>query len=149
MLVAGVSGGGRLIYTDWRQAGLDGAVFTGGVNETSLTLGLLFGAGIVSPLAVTNPGWGTFSMGLAAGPGAIVAATFGNGQGAIVVGSSGRTIVNGFLSDTVASQQLYANEINYMLSSGVPEPSTWAMMLIGFAGLGLAARKRRREEAMA
>ncbi|MBL8590261.1 MAG: PEPxxWA-CTERM sorting domain-containing protein [Methylobacteriaceae bacterium] len=30
------------------------------------------------------------------------------------------------------------------ISAGVPEPSTWAMMLIGFAGLGLAARRRRR-----
>ncbi|MBL8587655.1 MAG: PEP-CTERM sorting domain-containing protein [Methylobacteriaceae bacterium] len=29
------------------------------------------------------------------------------------------------------------------VSGGVPEPSTWAMMLIGFAGLGWAARRRR------
>jgi hypothetical protein len=26
-----------------------------------------------------------------------------------------------------------------------PEPSTWAMMLIGFAGLGYAARRRRED----
>ena len=26
--------------------------------------------------------------------------------------------------------------------NGVPEPSTWAMLLIGFAGLGFAARYR-------
>ena len=29
-------------------------------------------------------------------------------------------------------------------SAGVPEPATWAMMLIGFGGLGLAMRSRRR-----
>jgi len=29
------------------------------------------------------------------------------------------------------------------VASGVPEPSTWAMMLIGFAGLGFAYRRRR------
>jgi len=29
------------------------------------------------------------------------------------------------------------------LASGVPEPSTWAMMLIGFIGLGHVARRRR------
>ena len=29
--------------------------------------------------------------------------------------------------------------------STVPEPSTWAMMLIGFAGLGWLARLRRRK----
>jgi hypothetical protein len=28
-------------------------------------------------------------------------------------------------------------------TAAVPEPSTWAMMLIGFAGLGYAARRRR------
>ena len=31
---------------------------------------------------------------------------------------------------------------NAPVTSGVPEPSTWAMMLIGFAGLGFGARKR-------
>jgi hypothetical protein len=30
------------------------------------------------------------------------------------------------------------------ISSAVPEPSTWAMMLVGFGGLGLAAMRRRR-----
>lgn len=31
---------------------------------------------------------------------------------------------------------------NVQLSSAVPEPATWAMMLVGFAGLGFAARRR-------
>lgn len=30
-----------------------------------------------------------------------------------------------------------------VVASAVPEPSTWAMMLIGFAGLGFAANRRR------
>jgi PEP-CTERM motif len=30
--------------------------------------------------------------------------------------------------------------------STVPEPSTWAMMLLGFAGLGYAGYRRRREQ---
>jgi hypothetical protein len=41
----------------------------------------------------------------------------------------------------------YSNAIdNVVLKAvaGVPEPATWAMMLIGFAGLGLAARRRER-----
>jgi hypothetical protein len=33
--------------------------------------------------------------------------------------------------------------------SGVPERSTWAMMLIGFAGLGFAFRQSRRKVSMA
>jgi phosphatidylinositol-3-phosphatase len=35
------------------------------------------------------------------------------------------------------------------ISSGVPEPSTWAMMLLGFAGLGLAFRQSRRKVSFA
>jgi hypothetical protein len=30
-------------------------------------------------------------------------------------------------------------------AGGVPEPSTWAMMLLGFAGLGFAFRQSRRK----
>jgi hypothetical protein len=32
---------------------------------------------------------------------------------------------------------------------GVPEPSTWAMMLLGFAGLGFAFRQFRRKVSFA
>jgi hypothetical protein len=28
--------------------------------------------------------------------------------------------------------------------SGVPEPATWAMMILGFAGIGAALRRRNR-----
>jgi hypothetical protein len=35
------------------------------------------------------------------------------------------------------------------IPGGVPEPSTWAMMLIGFAGLGFAFRQSRRRAALA
>ena len=31
-----------------------------------------------------------------------------------------------------------------VLSSGTPEPATWAMMLLGFLGVGAALRRRRR-----
>ena len=33
----------------------------------------------------------------------------------------------------------------YSVQGAVPEPATWAMMLVGFAGLGLAMRASRRE----
>jgi hypothetical protein len=34
-------------------------------------------------------------------------------------------------------------------AAGVPEPSTWAMMLLGFAGLGFAFRQSRRRVSFA
>jgi hypothetical protein len=34
---------------------------------------------------------------------------------------------------------------NQILLAAVPEPSTWAMMLVGFAGLGYADYRKTRE----
>ena len=33
----------------------------------------------------------------------------------------------------------------FVIGGAVPEPSTWAMMLLGFAGLGFAGYRRARE----
>ena len=37
---------------------------------------------------------------------------------------------------------------NVQLASGVPEPSTWAMMLVGFAGVGFGAYRQSRRAAV-
>jgi len=43
-----------------------------------------------------------------------------------------------------AGAQAYAGPITLtVLSSGTPEPATWAMMMLGFLGLGAALRRRR------
>ena len=40
-------------------------------------------------------------------------------------------------------------KVDGVVSAAVPEPSTWAMMILGFAGLGFVAhRSRRRERAL-
>ncbi len=39
------------------------------------------------------------------------------------------------------------NTINPVLAGGVPEPSTWAMMFLGFAGVGFMAYRRRNQTA--
>src|SRR5262249_33605126 len=49
---------------------------------------------------------------------------------------AGETYIN------IHTQQFMSGEIRGFLGA-VPEPSTWAMMLIGFAGLGFAFRKSR------
>ncbi len=43
---------------------------------------------------------------------------------------------------TVTFSDSGKNAFEFSLGSGVPEPSTWAMMALGFAGLGYAAFRR-------
>jgi hypothetical protein len=38
--------------------------------------------------------------------------------------------------------------IGYDLKTAVPEPSTWAMMMLGFAGLGFMAYRRNSKPAL-
>jgi hypothetical protein len=39
----------------------------------------------------------------------------------------------------------WSNAVLYTATPAVPEPATWAMMLVGFAGIGAAMRRRRRD----
>jgi hypothetical protein len=57
-----------------------------------------------------------------------------DGRGALNGGNSG---FSGLLDDVRLFDQA-------VVPGAVPEPSTWAMMLLGFAGLGFAFRQRRR-----
>lgn len=144
-LSAFISAGGRVIFANWLTTSptLESA-YTGSSNLSSLTVGALFSAGITNPLSVVNPGWGTFALGLSATGGGVVAGSFGS-DAAIIVGNAGKTIHNGFLTDTVASAKLYENELNYVLNgAGVPEPAAWAMMLAGFGLVGSAMRRREK-----
>jgi hypothetical protein len=39
----------------------------------------------------------------------------------------------------------YSNAVLYRSTAAVPEPATWAMMLLGFAAIGMASRRRRKQ----
>lgn len=144
-----VTGGGRAILADWTQNGTTSAPFdasyTGSNNQTSVTVTGVLAAGLTNPVLLLNPGWGTFSMGMSATGGGTSSGDFGNGDDAIVIGASGRTIVNGFLNDTFADAasgiQLYTNEINLLLGEvSVPIPGT--LLLVGAGLLVLGVRRR-------
>jgi outer membrane lipase/esterase len=53
-----------------------------------------------------------------------------------------------FFSDdqhfSAAGQLIEADYVFDLLEAGVPEPSTWAMMIVGFLGIGYMAHRRRR-----
>lgn len=145
-----VAGGGAAIATDWTRTdahttGL-GAMFTGNTNETTVTVtDPALAVGISNPVDLFNPGWSVFSTGLSG----TTAATFASAEGAIVVGNGGRSIVNGFLSDTFVDGpegvQLYTNEIVSVLATPVvPEPGSLAMLAGGGLAFGVFALRRMR-----
>lgn len=65
----------------------------------------------------------------------------GNGDQASPSGNQLVTIT-GLGAFTQVSFSSTGNAFEFSLGSGVPEPSTWAMMALGFAGLGYAAFRR-------
>jgi hypothetical protein len=141
-----IGSGGKVLYTTYSDEAPNlGATESGVQNLNSFTVGSQFSAGITGPLSVVSTGWGTYSLGLTPSAGGTAAGSFDEVNAAIVIGNGGRTVWNGFLSDTVASSQLYQNELSYLVSGGgaVPEPANWVMLITGFGLVGAAARRRR------
>jgi hypothetical protein len=61
--------------------------------------------------------------------------------------STGITDIDLVLNETMSSTQGFGYTYAFTASgfaSAIPEPSTWAMMLLGFAGLGFVCRQSRR-----
>jgi len=127
-MVHWVSAGGRAIVADWRRnetaAAAFGATYTGNTNGDPITQTVPhpIWEGIADPFDLTNPGWGTFSMGMSATTGTSIG-TFPNGDDALVVGNQGGTLLNGFFSDTAATPDegiaLAHNEIVFVLQPEV------------------------------
>ena len=143
-----VAGGGQAIYADLSQnsalaAGF-GVSFTGSINDTNLTiLDPRFGTSVT----LTNPGWANFSSNLTALPGSTVAATFSNGDAAIVLGNGNRSIVYGFANDTTTTPRVFRAGIELLAANGttaVPEPFTIIGTIVGGTA---AVRLRRRLKA--
>ncbi|MEO7410103.1 MAG: PEPxxWA-CTERM sorting domain-containing protein [Sphingomicrobium sp.] len=65
---------------------------------------------------------------------------------ALTAGTQYYAVVTGFANSDFGAYALTGagpGAIN-LVNAGVPEPSTWAMMLIGFVGIGYSMRRRRR-----
>ena len=52
-----------------------------------------------------------------------------------------------FSADVLQTATGFTGNIGATLGGGVPEPATWAMMILGFAMVGMGLRLRRRPEA--
>jgi PEP-CTERM motif len=72
----------------------------------------------------------------------------GSLTGGECTGNAGCSVTFGALIDptislNVSDPQDYSIFLSPNLTSAVPEPSTWAMMMLGFAGLGFVAYRRK------
>ncbi len=158
-----VAGGGRVILDDYTSNAAYGplmnATYTGVTNQSSLNFLIpALSGGITNPQPLTNPGWGTYSMGELAAAGGTSVCSFPNGNSCAVSGNGGRTLLLGFLSDTPSGANgvtLWSNIINFVLVGAPPGPTTltpvptlgqWALLglaLMLATAAGLYLRRRR------
>jgi hypothetical protein len=105
---------------------LDASVYyTGAPADTLILTGNLFGGGTVTTTLNTSTAWTSYSL---TGFQNLTSLTF-------TAGTSGAFMsAPGFGID------------NLTIGAAVPEPSTWAMMIIGFGGVGVAASRRKRSQ---
>ena len=57
---------------------------------------------------------------------------------------SGEVMTAIAISSTVPIQEIKQNSITIASERAVPEPATWGLMLLGFAGVGMALRRSRK-----
>lgn len=160
-LATWVSGGGKAIAgsisLDNTFAEAFDAEYVGALNvdqDEIASAGSPLWSGVTSPLALTNPGWGTYSAELNALDGGVVAGTYSaTGTASIVVGNDGYSILNGFLDDTYDAATeadrltLAKNQIQSVLSAGtisVPETGTGVLTLLGMMASGIVIVRRKR-----
>ena len=123
-----------------------GASATGDFNTASLNTNYPVGFGSVDVCFYDGPG-GTCT---------------GNGNGVLVGGTANGTLaltMNGLINDITLSDfvdryqafdyQGISSAIGTSITSGVPEPATWSMMILGIGLAGAAMRRKRSALALA
>jgi hypothetical protein len=121
-------------------------VGAGGVNSGSLTDPTQFGTGTYEVAPGVSDA--TYNDG---DPALQVFLTYPSGGGDLFVGSFGSSSVGSYFSPTCGGEicgfPLSGTVLNASVTSAVPEPSTWAMMILGFCGVGFMAYRRKQNGA--
>ncbi|MCH8615719.1 FxDxF family PEP-CTERM protein [Sphingomonas sp. SM33] len=107
----------------------------GGPNDVDFSSILLTGTGITDPVSIPQNFSSTMDNDLIEN---FDLAGLNLGVGTFTLTIQGSTGVNGSFGGNVSFVQ-----------AAVPEPSTWAMMLVGFGAIGFAMRRRRGGQALA
>jgi hypothetical protein len=61
----------------------------------------------------------------------------------VIVAGANNTI---FVSGTTGGNGAFSGNLSFAATSAVPEPTTWAMMLVGFGAVGYSMRTRSRKQ---
>lgn len=147
-----ISGGGKMIFATWSTADLAfanlfEANFTGNFNMTmvcsdyiSLKRDITGGC-----FTLSNPGWTTFSLGLSPIGNGTVAATYSNGDAAIILGNNGNTIMLGYLSDTPSVKATAFSNVTNTLTTGLAVPISYWWIVLAFVviAVGVVFTKRK------
>jgi hypothetical protein len=156
-----VEGSPVLPFADLSSTSLDATAATGFTGTHTLTVEV-FQTGVSG----RGPTQSTFTVnGLIGGPGPTTESTFeGGSSSSLGTLLSAHTfpvgLTNGSAQLDAAAGSFTADALEYQiafaapnqsfggsveLTTSVPEPSTWAMLIVGFAFLGWAASRRNRE----
>lgn len=158
-LVNFIAGGGRAIVGYWTingdtalQTALGVSVSTSINTPETITVwetghAAMGGVG-ATLIPIGDPWWGDNGDKFTLLSGSVALAGYAStptaGQAAIVLANGGRTIVNGFLaSDYTQAAMLSLFTAQIPAVSGIPEPSTWLLGLLGLAVIPLLRRRRR------
>lgn len=134
-LVAGSSGAAVLTFS----VGIDYLSFLWGSPETFNRLTITSSTGTTYDFTATGVGFGTsFPV------------TNGDrhfNQSVQFLATSGDTIRSATFSNDPVQDAFEVGHFSGRIVAGVPEPSTWAMMILGFAGVGFMAYNRKSKPA--
>jgi hypothetical protein len=92
----------------------------------------------INPVGAPGNGWVTFSV-------ALTAANFGSDLAAVLANVSGFELRGEF----IGGAEVEGLDNVTLMTAAVPEPSTWAMMILGFFGIGAMTYRRRKTAALA
>jgi PEP-CTERM motif-containing protein len=127
-------------YMSVEGGGVESATWATPQTSLSIYWGSIDGNSNLNALAVTIDGYTLTGADL------ITLGALGAGNQTLPADNQWVTIA-GLGAFTQVSFSSTSNAFEFSLGSGVPEPSTWAMMGLGFAGLGLMGWRETRKTA--
>jgi hypothetical protein len=128
---------------------------TSGDLLSQLTFTLLTGSFTAAEFNLENGNIKAMDVVLTTNTGATKTISISNANGSnifdIIADQPGESFTSASFMTTVPNGFVDFKQLRLVLAGGtapVPEPATWGMMLLGFAGIGMAMRRRRSGSAL-